>query len=82
MNNFVGINIDEKKQLFFCDVGDVKLKKGITIIVSNDKNLYFAKVVKEDVAINNSSVYKFVRIAKKKDYRIYKNNRIESSKAL
>lgn len=83
MNKFVGININNRKSLSCVKVKNFDLKKGITIIVKDDKSMYFAKIVKEE--LNNTinlDEYEFVRIATKKDYQINKKNEIEASNAM
>lgn len=83
MSKFVGISINNHKNLCCTKVKTIKLKKGLTIIVKNGKSMYFAKVVKENLnSTVNLDEYEFVRVATKKDYQIYKNNEIEASKAL
>ena len=86
MEQIIDININGKNKLHYCKLGNIKVKKGITIIVRDDKSLFFAKVVNDDFKINSkkitSTIYDFVRIATKKDYQIYKNNEVEANKAL
>lgn len=83
LSKFVGISINNHKNLCCTKVNNVKLRKNLTIIVKDGKSLYFAKVLKED--LNNTinlDEYDFVRIATKKDYQIYKKNEAEAFNAL
>lgn len=83
MNRYVGIYINNNKKLCCCNVNDLHLGKGVTIIVKDGNFLYFAKVVYDNLKNhNNLDEYFFVRISSKKDYHIFKNNEIEASKAI
>ena len=83
MSKFIGININNNKNLCCCKVKDNKLKSGLTIIVKDPKSIYFARIVKDELeSVNNLEEYEFVRIATKKDYQIFKNNERDAIKAI
>ena len=83
MDKIIGIHINNNSKLCFCRLKNQNLKKGITIIVKDDKTMYFAKVVSENIKNNKDDlVYEFVRIASKKDYQIFKKNEIDAKKAI
>ena len=84
MDKIIEININGKKQLYYCKAVNVELMKGTDIIVKYDKNLYFAKVVstKNILEEDKKIEYEFVRIATKKDKQLLKNNICEAAKAL
>ena len=82
MSNFVGIRINNRHNLCYCET-EKCLKLGTTIIVSQDKTLFFAKVVKENLkSVKNLPEYQFVRVSNKNDYKIFKENQVEEIKAL
>lgn len=83
LDKFVGININNKNIMYACKLKNIDVKNGIYIIVKDDKLLYFAKVVSQNIKnSNNFENFEFVRIATKKDFKINNENERDAIKAL
>lgn len=86
MKNIVGVTFNEDNNIQYYFVDNFKLKKGITIIVEDNKIERFAKVNTDIHPIDDSKLKKelgnVVRIASKNDYNKYRNNQKQASIAL
>ncbi len=86
MQEIVEVKIDTEEKLVCCDTNQMHLKKNITVIVQMEKGIAFGKVVTDSHRIDLSKLKeplrKIVRIANKKDYYNYKENKKQAREAL
>lgn len=79
MKEIVGVQIDIEEKMMYYITNGIHLKKNITVIVETEKGIEFGKVVTEPHLIDTSKLKeplkKIIRIASKKDYFNYRNNR-------
>lgn len=84
MSKFVGITFKDGGQVYFVYNPKYNLKTNLTVVVSHNEQLKFAKVVKlidENKKINNQND-KVLRIATKQDYIQHKKNVKDAREAL
>lgn len=84
MDKIVGINFQENDDIIYFYTNEVKVKKNLTVVVETEKGLEFGKVVTDIHSIDEKNLKnklgKIIRIATKKDYINYKENKkIEES---
>ena len=86
MKEIVGVKIDSEENMKYFDTNQIHVKKNITVIVETDKGTEFGKIVTDPHPIDASklkeSLQKIIRIASKKDYMNYKNNKKKALEAL
>lgn len=86
MKEIVGVQIDTEEQMIYYITNGIHLKKNITVIVETEKGIEFGKVITDPHLIDSSKLKeplrKIIRIASKKDYFNYKNNKKTSLEAL
>lgn len=86
MKEIVGVLIDSEDKMTYFETNQLNLKKNITVIVETDKGLEFGKIVTDPHPIDSTKLkeplYKIIRIATKKDYFNYKNNKKKANEAL
>lgn len=85
MKEIVGIMIDSEEKMKYFDTNQIHVKKNITVIVETDKNLEFGRIVTDPHPVDTSKLKeplkKIIRIASKKDYMNYKNNKKKAFEA-
>lgn len=85
MKEIIGVTIDSEDKIIYFDTNQLNLKKNITVIVETDKGLEFGKITTEKHPVDSTKLkdplYKVIRIATKKDYFNYKNNKKKAEEA-
>ncbi len=85
MKEIVGVMIDSEEKMKYFDTNQMNVKKNITVIVDTDKGLEFGKIVTDSHPVDASKLKeplkKIIRIASKKDYINYKNNKKKAAEA-
>lgn len=86
MKEVVGVMIDSEDKMKYYDTNQNNVKKNITVIVETEKGLEFGKIVTDSHPLDSSKLKeplkKIIRIASKKDYMNYKNNKKKAWEAL
>ncbi len=86
MKEIVGVMIDSEEKMAYYDTNQIHVKKNITVIVETEKGIEFGKIVTDPHPVDTSKLKerlkKIIRIASKKDYINYKNNKKRASEAL
>lgn len=86
MISVIGVSFQEISRIYYFLPNDLKLKKGITVIVETERGLQFGKIATEVIEIEqnkiNSELKKVIRIASKKDYYRHRENLNMSNEAL
>lgn len=86
MIEVVGVSLKKGGKVYYFAPKDLKLKKGINVIVKTEKGLQFGTVELENNKIDNSKIKSaisdVVRIASKKDYETHNKNIKEAKQAL
>lgn len=86
MEEIVGIKIDTEEKMLYYNPNGIHVKKNITVIVETDKGIEFGRVVTESHPIDSTKLdkplHKIIRIASKKDYFNYRNNKKQAADAL
>lgn len=86
MNQIVGVILDTEESMIYFETNGFNVKKNLTVIVETEKGENFGKVVTDAHPIDktklNQSLRKIIRIATKKDYFNYKNNKRQAESAL
>lgn len=86
MIEVVGVSLKKGGKVYYFSPKDLKLKKGINVIVKTEKGLQFGTVELENNKIDNSKIKSaisdVVRIASKKDYENHNKNLEEAKQAL
>lgn len=84
--NIVGIQFDNDEKLKYYSVENLVLNKNVTVIVKNEDNLHFGKVVTPIHPIDKNNLKKNIgqvlRIASKNDYTKHLNNLKQAKQAL
>ena len=79
----VGISLNDKDNITYFDAGGFELKRNITVVVETERGPKFGKVEIPNFEIEkNKNFDKIIRIASKKDYQNYMQNKKEAKIAL
>ena len=79
----VGISLNDKDNITYFDAGGFELKRNITVVVETERDPKFGKVEIPNFEIEkNKNFDKIIRIASKKDYQNYMQNKKEAKIAL
>ena len=86
MIEVVGVVFKKGGKIYYFSPNNLKIKKGINVIVKTERGLQFGNVEVENTKINSeklkTSLSEIIRIASKKDYEKHLKNLEESKKAL
>lgn len=79
----VGVKIGDNNKVFYYNSVGFNLKKGLNVIVQNDKGMHLANIVDIISLEKESGEYdKIIRVATKNDFQKYLNNIKDASKAM
>lgn len=86
MNKIVGVIYKKNDNITYVYTNNLDVKKNLTVIVETEKGLEFAKIVTDIHPVDESKLTKkldeIIRIATKKDYLCYKDNKKKAAEAL
>ncbi len=86
MKKIAGVVLKKNDNIVYYYTNDLNVKKNLTVIVETEKGLEFGKIVTDIHPIEEEKLKKdlnkIVRIATKKDYMCYKDNKKKSEEAL
>lgn len=86
VKDVIGISLGNNNKIYYFSPNNIKLKKGITVIVETERGLQFGKVetdiIKVDSKKFSNKIKNVIRISTKKDYYKHKENLSLAEEAL
>ena len=86
MSKAVGITLKEKGRINYYVLGNLHVKKNLTVIVSTEHGLQFGKIVTDvmevDISLEKQKQNHIIRIATREDYYQHKKNLADAKLAL